>query len=375
MPRKYQVISADGHLETPVDLSPLLPKKYQPRAPKLVEIPGGQGWVVEGRPVQSSGLAVNGGRRPIDPGVVSYYTPEGKAIPGTGSPEQRLQEQDKDGIDAEVLFPSYQNSKMLDTIVDPDCYNAIIQAYNTWLAQEYCGSAPDRLIGLGQLPGTGVADAIAEIRRCKELGLKGVVFHKFPNGSGKAMREDDRFWDVAQEIDMALCAHVTFGDSPPSMVPPPPFAAHMSGGVLYPFSQMMELLVFDKFRHLNIYLAETGASWMPGGMHGLDSGYERYRSGFSIEYKKWPTEYLKEHAWFSFADDKLAVDLGFENPVIDKLLWGSAFPREFSPFPNSRAFLDGVFKNSPAALRQKVLVENPCQFFGLDPNKTLTETP
>ena len=40
-------------------------------------------------------------RRPFDPLPGENY----ENSPGTGSPEQRLREQDKDGVDAEVLFP------------------------------------------------------------------------------------------------------------------------------------------------------------------------------------------------------------------------------------------------------------------------------
>jgi len=43
MGRKYQVISGDGHLETPPDFVAFVPEKYKDRAPKLITLPDGGG--------------------------------------------------------------------------------------------------------------------------------------------------------------------------------------------------------------------------------------------------------------------------------------------------------------------------------------------
>ena len=56
-----------------------------------------------------------------------------------------------------------------------EVYKAVIRGYNDWLGEEYCAVAPDRLIGMGVIPITNVDDAIAEMKHCKKLGLKGVL--------------------------------------------------------------------------------------------------------------------------------------------------------------------------------------------------------
>ena len=93
------------------------------------------------------------------------YVPFGgryEGTPGTGTPEQRIQEQNQDGIDAEVLFPSQQGGpKFWRRIEDDAAYKAVVHAYNSWLAEEYCAVDPSRLIGVGILPLTcDVADTI-----------------------------------------------------------------------------------------------------------------------------------------------------------------------------------------------------------------------
>ena len=74
-----------------------------------------------------------------------------------------MAEQDRDGLDAEVLYPAQVGGPWLwRNIPDDDAYNAIVRAYNDWLAAEYGAVAPDRPIGLGILPMTNVNDAIGQ---------------------------------------------------------------------------------------------------------------------------------------------------------------------------------------------------------------------
>ena len=58
-----------------------------------------------------------------------------------------------------------------------------MRAYNDWLAEEYCSYAPDRLIGVGVIPITNIADAVAELEHCAKLGLKAVAIDNFPRAT------------------------------------------------------------------------------------------------------------------------------------------------------------------------------------------------
>ena len=102
----------------------------------------------------ADGTSLYGGRAPevFDPTVLDY-----DKTPGCGFPEQRLREQDQDGIDAEVLFTlSVRNP----AIRDKAAFIAIIQGFNDYMAEEYCAVDPDRLIGVAVLPNIGARLAI-----------------------------------------------------------------------------------------------------------------------------------------------------------------------------------------------------------------------
>src|SRR5512145_568111 len=103
MARHYRYISADGHFESPPEQwTHRVPKQYRDRAPRRIKLADGRdALLLEGRPLVYGGTSLYGGRPPetFDPTQLDYGH-----TPGCGSPEQRLREQDQDGIDAEVLF-------------------------------------------------------------------------------------------------------------------------------------------------------------------------------------------------------------------------------------------------------------------------------
>jgi hypothetical protein len=145
MARTYGVISADGHLEIPPDAwIRHVPPEHVGRAPRLVTLRGGgEGWIVEGIPMIHNGQNVAAGR-PLKVLGGSYWDPDGSAVPGTGDSIQRLQEQDLDGVDAEVLYPPVFVSRFIENMPDKEAYLAMVRAYNTFLAEDYCAIAPDR---------------------------------------------------------------------------------------------------------------------------------------------------------------------------------------------------------------------------------------
>src|SRR5439155_13173839 len=287
MDRKYNVISGGGHIEIPPERwTPRVPKEWRDRAPRLVKLPtGGDGIVMEGRDTYVLGLAM-GGKPYQQRNVVGEVYEDN---PGTGGPDQRVKEQDQDGVDAEILYHTHQT--MWRGMREDAGYKALIHAFNEFLAEDYCSYAPDRLIGMGLIPDTNVDDAVAELEYCANAGLKGVMLRTYPNGKGYPLPEDDRFWAAALDLNIAITAHSIFGGGPSSgptykyQVQPGVGAVHTSGadpvGYVTRFSvnmgknmaQMMFTGVFERFPRLKIYFAETQAGWIPHFLFQADDNY------------------------------------------------------------------------------------------------------
>src|SRR5579862_8253662 len=175
----YKLISSDSHLEVPPEYwVHRVPEQYRAAAPRRVRLASGSdALVVDGsEPIQnSSDMYASRKPRPYDPNVISYDD-----TAGTGPAEQRLQEQDLENIEAEVLFPAQvAGPASWRRIKDDDAYLATVRAYNDWLAEEYCDTDPDRLMGLGVLPWTTCEDTMVEMERCANKGFKGVSLGVF----------------------------------------------------------------------------------------------------------------------------------------------------------------------------------------------------
>jgi predicted TIM-barrel fold metal-dependent hydrolase len=384
MHRTYQVISADGHLEIPPDgWMRHVPEEHRHRAPRLIPLSGGgEGWLVEGMPLIHNGQNVSAGRALRVKGQ-SYWLDDGTPAPGTGSPQQRLREQDDDGVDAEILYPPVFVSRFIENISDVDAYLAMVRAYNTFLAEDYCSVAPDRLIGNAVIPTSGVDDAVAELQRVAQLGLRSITMSRFPNGGGTPTPDDDRFWAAALESGLAITAHATLGDrANPLLIASATgnfdLVTAMVSRTLPPPTAMLAHCVasglFQRFPELQIYLAETNAAWMPEVFFMMDDSYELFREWYGVDLPELPSETIRRHVWFGIIRDPLAIRLRDHLPV-ERLMWGSDFPHSVTSYPRTREWIERIFEGAPAALRRQILVDTPCAYFGLDPGAELTPTP
>src|SRR5256886_3226973 len=147
---KYRCISADSHLEIRPDrYTKRVPAKYRDRAPKVITLEDGTLAVLqEGQPLErlisniSCGLPYEE-RRPFDPAPGENY----ENSPGTGSPEQRLREQDQDGVDAEVLFPGNVGPGFWRGIGNDDAYKPVSPSYKDGLPKKTSSTPRNRSTG------------------------------------------------------------------------------------------------------------------------------------------------------------------------------------------------------------------------------------
>jgi len=383
MARQHKVFSGDGH----IDLNPdvwrnRVAAKWRDRAPKRVKMPNG-----------SDAVVVDGGK-PNTIGVtrsvrvahkdLAKQVPTFENSAGTGSPEQRLREQDQDGIEAEILFS--QISFVLRQAKDDDLYLELVRAYNEFLAEEYMAVAPDRLICMGTIPITGVEDAVRELEHCAKLGLRGVKLDRFPGGRGYPTAEDDKFWAAAVDLKMPLTNHndgkMGSGRGEPAFKydKEPGEDVHQREPMNYFFRftndamtasiQMAFAGVWDRFPALEMYWAETMIGWFEYGLWQIDDHYKRYmpmiHENWGLRYlERKPSEYLKERTYWGFLHDPVGIRrrdcIGY-----DKLMWGTDFAHAASEWPNSIKLMEQDFADVPENEKRAMLVDNCVKYFHLN---------
>lgn len=390
MGRAYRYISGDSHLEIDsrywIDR---VPAEYRDRAPRLVRLrDGGDAWLIEGVPLRRNSSDIYGGKGR------DQWQPFGQryeGTPGTGTAEQRLREQDQDGIDAEVLFPAQQaGPRLWRAIADDEVYKAVVRAYNDFLGEEYCAVDRDRLIGVGALPRTGVDDAISEMERCARLGLKTVALATFPSGRGHPTAEDDRFWAAAVDMGMPVTVHVEFdrsGDRAGPLfvyprVPEELGSAAGPAGIVGQVSndkfcrlggvsavQLIFAGVFDRFPTLRLDFAENQIGWIPHFLEQADQRYERHWQWaerlLGVErLERRPSEYIREHCYWGFQHDRVGVEMRHHMGV-DRLIWANDFPHQESDWPHSLDVIEQTFAGVPGEEKYRMVAGNAIEFFHL----------
>jgi predicted TIM-barrel fold metal-dependent hydrolase len=299
---------------------------------------------------------------------------------GHYDPNARLQDYERDGIAAAVIFHASQNGEPIPFDVmnmmangTPEPIGREMAAvgrkiYNRWLA-DFCSVSPERHVGLAQLPMWDLDASIAELEWCAENGLRGV---NFPcHGSSDHVRpygpEFDPFFAAAASLDMTLATHVGarpfgfFFDMPADYH----FGLLESGewGIRHVYV-MVIFGVFERHPNLKLVLTEVpGVRW--------EEMCQRMDSIFlsplrrSEHLSKPPSEYMATNVWMGSSfmarhEAEAAIDTGCE----DRFIWGSDYPHaegtySFSAdpdeYPMSRLSLANTFHDMPIDKVRKIV--------------------
>ena len=200
------IISSDSHItEPPGTYVDRIDKKYKDTAPHMVH-----------DDKKGDLFVINGMKQPVPMGLVAAAGKKAEELTMFGAkfedlhrggwdPEARLADQDRDGVAAEVIYPTV--GMLLCNHSDFDYKKACFDAYNEWIA-EYCSAHPDRLIGQGQTAMRSVDEGIDDIRKIKELGLRGVMMPGNPQVSDYDDPLYDPLWQAAVDMQMPLSFHI-----------------------------------------------------------------------------------------------------------------------------------------------------------------------
>ena len=380
-------VSADSHITEPPNLyKDYIDPAFRERAPYVARDPdkGGEGFYIEGfaRPV-ALGLLAAAGR---DPQTIKLTDTTFEDLHRSGwDPAYRIADQDRDGVQAEFIYPTV--GMLICNHPDAPYKDACGWAYNRWL-QEYVAGAPGRLYGLGQIFMISPQQAIADLRKLKDMGFKGVMMPGEPE-----TEEDydqplwDPFWAAAAEMEMPVSFHVLTSGMTKSFIEGRntlsgvklTAAEHRltgrgpqitrSFGIVRNCQDILSMFVFGRVfeRHptLKVVCVEADAGWAPHFMYRMDHFYHRHRfwQGFP-DMQRLPSEYFQEHIYLTFQDDWSAFRV---THLInhERLMWANDFPHSDSTWPWSRDVIAEHTKGLTAQQSQWILRDNVRELYKL----------
>jgi uncharacterized protein len=364
-----RIISADSHVAEPEDAYFEIDPRFKARAPHLVhDDKGNAGMLVDGLPTPvPMAFILAAGRKPEDIGKPARWE---TLNPAGYDPKARLGILEREGIDAEVIFPSV--GMILCRVKDLDYRKACNDAYNRWL-QGFCETAPERFLGLATLTLRTVEEGIEELRQARAMGMKGVMLPGDPAIHDYDHACYDPFWEAAVALGLPIHFHILTSDNDDLSVMyqrktrGPKIAQFMSiiRGVQDILLMFVFGGVFERHPRLKVVCAEADAGWVPHFLYRMDHAYRRHRYWLdTAKLSKMPSEYFSENIYVTFQDDFAATHLTALTPT-KRLMWASDFPHNDGTYPNTREVIAKLTAGMSVEDRTGILGGNVTELYGL----------
>jgi predicted TIM-barrel fold metal-dependent hydrolase len=368
---KTLCISADSHVVEPAEFFDPLAKLFGDRAPR----------VVTPDPVQGPKLDLGNGKLGISiSGLlqqnVDFTSPEARessrlgyelARPGCYDTAERLNDQDLDGIDAEVLYPSVLFN--VYQIEDLNIVKATFGLYNDWIAS-YCKEQPHRLFGLGCVQLFDLDEAITEMERCKQMGLVGIcIAATAPPDHLYSDPWYDRFWAAAQEMRLPLNMHIFTGATANHGLADRQAGSRANGpmgfaGAGMTICDLIQAGVCERFPDIRFVVTEFETGWVAHVLRRLDWAYVRGGGERVLGLPMLPSAYWRRNFAVTFEDDPLGIMT--RNFIGTKtMMWGNDYPHGDSVFPHSRQVLGEILSDCSPEERWQMTVKNVVELYNL----------
>ncbi|MFM2073516.1 MAG: hypothetical protein RLZZ623_3780 [Actinomycetota bacterium] len=367
MNTSYPIISADSHItEPPNTYIDFIDPAYRDRAPRLVD----------GGPDVGDLFVIDGMKRPVPMGLVAAAGKPAEEIRVMGvrfedlhrggwDPDARLLDQDRDGVAAEIIYPTV--GMQLCNHADADYKHACFQAYNRWIAS-FCAAHPERLLGAGQTAMRSPEDGIKDLHAIRALGLRGVMMPGLPGCSDDYDSPVwDPFWRAAIELGMPLSFHILTTRDGASRGPKMNTFLSITRGCQDIMGMLVLGGVFERHPDLRVVCVEADAGWVPHFMYRMDHAFKRHRFWLTAgqTLSKLPSEYFAQNIYITFQDDWTAFQFA-DHMNWRRLMWANDFPHSDSTWPWSQEMLQEHTASLSAEQAQAILCDNVADLYRID---------
>ena len=359
-PNKYFIVSADCHANEPSSLwADRIDQKYKDRVPRVITDDKGVQW------------RISEGHRP-DRLRLSDLEGEDMARQKAGAdPRDRLRDQDRDGVDAEVVFPNKGLSMWATP--DPVFAQAQCRVWNDW-AWETFGAYVERMSPAAALATGDLEGSIAEVQRVAKLGFRILTLPCKPIWGGHDVEHPNYnlphfnpLWAAIQDADLAITFHVSTGRDPRAargnggaVIN---YVSHSLSPTIEPAANLCASGVFERFPRLRFATIEAGIGWLPWLLTAMDEAYLKHHFWVRPKLAKLPSEYFHLHGLASFGEDRPGLDLIESHGLVDNVMWANDYPHHEGSWPHSAEAIERTMSHLSETARAKVLGLNAAKFF------------
>lgn len=375
------LISIDDHVvEPPTMFDGHVPLAYQDKAPRIVRNAQGiDNWEFQGSVTGSMGLNA----------VVSWPKEEwgldpttfAEMRPGSYDGAERIRDMNHNGILASMCFPTMAgfSGKFFHQAPDKALALVMLQAYNDWHIDEWCGDYPGRFLGCAILPIWDPQLTVAEIHRAAGKGFMAVTMPELPHVEGFPSYHDLDYWGpifaALSETGLLMCLHIGQGFASIQTSPLAPIDNLIILSTQVSAIAAQDLLwggAFLKYPKLKVAWSEGGIGWIPFYLNRCDRHYLNQRWLGHDFGDKLPSDIFREHSLACYISDPSSLKVR-EDVGIDHIAWECDYPHSDSVWPGAPEFLLGELQGAGCTDEEidKITWENSARFVGFDPFSTI----
>jgi len=369
------MISVDDHLVEPPHLfDGRLPAKFADRAPKVIRTSKGDDvWTYEGAVIPNIGLNAVAGRPREEYGIEPTAYEEMR--PGCFDLAERIKDMNAGGMLGSMCFPSFPSfsGRVFGASEDKDLALAVLQAYNDWHIEEWCGGAPGRFIPMAITPLWDPELCAAEVRRVAAKGVHSITFTENPATLGFPSFHSptwDPVWEAVCENDVVVSIHLGSSGQLAVTAPDAPIDVMITLQPMNICQAAADLLwsrVFKTFPDIKFALSEGGIGWIPYFLDRLDRTYDMHHLWTGQDFgDRMPSDVFREHFLTCFIADPIGVKLRHDIGM-DNIAWEADYPHSDSSWPNAPEELAAVMAGVPDDEVNKISYENACRWYDFDP--------
>ena len=371
---KYRVISSDSHIIEPPDLwEKRIDPKFRDRAPQVVDVDGGQIWVVDDTQGGSFTQGVMTGWRFDQPEkMVNIMASFEDVRPGGYIPDEAVKDLDLDEVDACILYPT-AGLTWYSWVRDSELLSAVLRAYNDFAA-EFAAAHPKRLKTVAFLNVDDVWDGVREMERCAKLGVVGVAIPIYTERLRYHSPEYEPLWAAAQDLEMPISLHITtnrpgpdkeYGGAQLNTTLAPHFIVTGDYWAKVSLCDIIYSGVFERYPKLRMGSVEQELSWAAYFLNRLDFNYNQQPQGwraYRLKDDALPSDFFHRNCFVDTQEDALGIKLR-DIIGVDNILWGNDYPHSESTFPKSQEFLAGMLADCTEEEKAKISGGNAARIY------------
>jgi predicted TIM-barrel fold metal-dependent hydrolase len=376
---KYEVISADCH----VDLIWLDPELFvknaraelRDRMPYVTDGPKGPIWVTKAGAQFGLMNGMGSVGREYVPGQIhrsdrmastGLYDDGKRGIRRLTDPDLRLKDQDRDGVQAEVLYGILGAAMRIN---DNEAAGEMLRIYNDWLA-DFCSHHPERYAGLASVPNHDTEAAVGEIERVARRGhVRGLEIARQHDMKPLWDPWWEPVWAAVAASGLPLHFHTIGGPGRDfskltGKVLLAARAASITSFQMHMADVLMSVIfagVLERHPTMKLVIGEAGTGWIPYILDRMDAEWEDQFRGLDLKMK--PSQYWYRQCYATYQSDPIGVKL-IDELGADNIMWGSDFPHPDGVWPDSQEYIRRELGHLPEATRKKIVCDNAAKLYG-----------